>query len=170
MTKNSDPTLAERAGYLYRHLLLLQRIFQISEESDPANSRVTDGQALREGICDVLDELVEQAHALTAVPLPLRDWRTGDGPDDERWRALTEVERRETLSLVAAYENLIAWCEGHLSDGFEQANGTSGHDGRVRSRLDPNGGPDVLEAERARLARYRRDMAFLDRRRGAEAV
>src|SRR5258705_11929867 len=72
--------------------------------------------ALCTAIRDVLDELAEHARILTMVPLPLNEWRPGDGPQDERWRALTELERREVLSMVSGYANLISWNERTLRD------------------------------------------------------
>jgi hypothetical protein len=98
MTKPSEITLVERAGRVYRRLLLLRRLFQISDETDDVEWLGTGDKAgdatLCSGVREVLDEVTEHARVLTTVPFPLRDWRPGDGSDDERWRALTEVERR----------------------------------------------------------------------------
>ncbi len=161
MLKTSEATLVQRAGYLYRHLLLIRRLFQQPDENDTvepfAGDTEAEAQALRGGIREVLDELTEQARVITTVPFPLREWQPGDGPDDERWRALSEVERREMLSLVSAYEDLITWAEGQTLPRFE------------RAARDQNQATDYLRAERARVARFRHDMAFLDRRRNAES-
>jgi hypothetical protein len=159
MLKTSEATLVQRAGYLYRHLLLIRRLFQQPDENDTvefAGDTEAEVQALRGGIREVLDELTEQARVITTVPFPLREWHPGDGPDDERWRALSEVERREMLSLVSAYEDLITWAEGQTHPRFE------------RIARDQNQESEYLRAERARVARFRQDMAFLDRRRNAE--
>jgi hypothetical protein len=178
MMKSSDATLVERAGYLYRQLLLLQRLFQVSGESDDASWLGTSSEAsdlaLCTGIREVLDELTEQARVFTTLPFPLREWRPGDGADDERWRALTEFERREVLSLVSGYEALITWGEELLCDESELPKRTES-DGSavvVRSRKSPRKpiGPDYLQAERARVARFRQEMGFLERRRIAETA
>ncbi len=79
---------------------------------------------------------------------PISEWQPGDGPDDERWLALTELERREVTSMVTGYESLIAWGEAHAN----------GH-GREAT--------DYLKAERTRLGRFRQEMGFLERRRSA---
>jgi hypothetical protein len=164
-------TLAERAAYLYRRLLLLQRLFEPIEGTDTvdwfAAADETEALALRAGIRELLDDLGRQARVLTTVPSPLREWRPGDGPDDERWRALTEVERREVLSLVSSYEALIAWVEGQSG----QHGDADGSDLVVAIRKPPRdarGTTEYLRSERARLTRFRQDMGFLDRRRAAE--
>jgi hypothetical protein len=95
-------------------------------------------------VSELLDELTEHAEILTSIPFPISEWQRGDGPDDERWRALTELERREVASMVAGYESLIAWGESS-----------------ARSRE----ATDYLKAERARLGRFRQEMGFLERRR-----
>lgn len=176
MITSSEATLTQRAGYLYRRLLLLQRLFQVSGESDDASWLGASGEAcdlaLCTGIREVLDELTEQARVFTTVPFPLSEWRPGDGADDERWRALTEFERREVLSIVSGYEALITWGEelsGHETDLAERAE----HDGNtalISRRLPrkPIGSADYLRAERARVARFRQEMGFLERRRIAE--
>jgi hypothetical protein len=177
--KTSEATLAQRAGYLYRHLLLLQRLFQGPDENDTAEWLTTGDEAealaLRAGIREVLDELTEQSRVLTTVPFPLRDWRPGDGTDDERWRALTEVERREVLSLVSGYENLITWAEGQAYQRFGLAERYEWKGADVimaphKPPRDPNETTEYLKAERARVARFRQDMGFLNRRRTAETA
>jgi hypothetical protein len=176
MMKTSEATLVQRTSYLYRRLLLLQRLFQVSGENDDADWLGTTDQAkdlaLCGGIREVLDDLAEQASVLTTIPYPIRDWRPGDDRNDERWHALTEVERREILSLVSGYEALISWAEGLTC-----------HESDLGERLDPRGaaaGPprtlprnalsaaDYLKDERSRVARFRQEMGFLERRRGAD--
>ena len=100
-----EPTLKERAGQLYRRLLLVQRLFRSASPDDEADwmDAGEKGPALRAAVCDVLDELVDHAQVLTSVPLPISEWRPGDGPQDDRWRALTELERREMLSIISGY-------------------------------------------------------------------
>lgn len=100
---------------------------------------------------EVLNQLAEDARVLTTVPLPIGNWRPGDGADDERWRALTEIERREIASLLTGYETLIALIEHEP----------------FRNTADAR---ETLQAERARLARFRQDMGFLDRRRPTAVV
>src|SRR5262245_58556563 len=122
--KRVEPSLRERAGRMYRRLLLLQRLFQPPREgedeplgTDDAARDMAVGAAVRE----VLDELTEHARLLTTIPFPLCEWRPGDPGDDERWRALTEVERREIVSLVAGYDDLITWAENMTSEEMELA-------------------------------------------------
>jgi hypothetical protein len=166
MMKTSEATLGQRAGYLYRHLLLLQRLFQGPDEDDSAESLPVGDEAeavaIRAAIRDVLEELTEHARVLNTVPYPLREWQPGDGPNDERWRGLTEVERRDVLSLVSAYESLITWAEEQTHQPFII--------GPRRPSLDPlNETAEYLKAERARVARFHRDLAFLERRRAETA-
>ena|SRR5258705_2899324 len=149
MHKTSDATLSERAGHLYKQLLLLRRVFdgEGGDGSFPFTADDAETRALCGAVRDVLDQLAIHARVLTTVPFPLKEWRPGDSPDDERWRALTEVERREMLSLVAAHENLIGILEREVLQGVE-----------VETH-------ELLRVERARLARFRQEMPFLDRRR-----
>jgi hypothetical protein len=111
-----EPTLKERAGQLYRRLMLLQRLFRSASPDDEADwmEAGEKGPALRAAVCDVLDELVDHAQVLTSVPLPISEWRPGDGPQDDRWRALTELERREMLSIISGYGDLISRSEGMM--------------------------------------------------------
>ena len=150
MIKTSEATLNERAGYVYRKLLLLQRLFQVSSENENADwldaGEPARNLALCSGILEVLDDLAEQARVLTTVPFPLKEWRAGDRADDERWRALTEVERREVLSIVSCYEDLITWCES-----------------LTESPQNPSA-IEHLKSERTRLARFRQEVGFLERR------
>jgi hypothetical protein len=153
MKRTSDATLVERAGFLYRQLLLLQRVFPDATEDTRPLPFGDDGDArsLCFGVREVLNQLAEEARVLTAVPLPIGHWRPGDGADDERWRALTEVERREIASLLTGYETLITLMEREPFRNTAEAR-------------------EILQAERARLTRFRQDMGFLDRRRATAAV
>src|SRR5262245_27018640 len=126
----SEATLADRAEYLYRKLVLLQHVFQPTDENDSVawlNDGDAASSALRAAIREELDDLAEQALVLTKTPHPIREWRPGDGADDERWRALTDIERREVLSLASAYENLVARCETQQPEPDERANPTDLH-------------------------------------------
>ena len=146
--KTVEPSLKERAGRMYRQLLILQRLFYRSREADDvewvaAGDRSRD-VALCAAVSEILDELTDHAEILTTMPFPISEWQPGDGPDDERWRALTELERREVASMVSGYEGLIAWSESSA---------------REREATD------YLKAERTRLGRFREEMGFLERRR-----
>lgn len=153
MKRTSEATLVERAGFLYRQLLLLQRVFPDATEDTRPLPFGDDGDArsLCFGVREVLNHLAEEARVLTTVPIPLGNWRPGDSADDERWRALTEIERREIASLVAGYETLITLIEREP----------------FRNTADAR---EILQVERARLARFRQDMGFLDRRRPTAVV
>jgi hypothetical protein len=148
--KTVEPTLKERAGRMYRQLLILQRLFYRSREADDvewmAASDHTRDVALCAAVSEILDELTEHAEVLTTIPFPISEWQPGDGPDDERWRALTELERREVASMVSGYEGLITWSESSAR-------------GREAT--------EYLKAERTRLGRFREEMVFLERRRNA---
>src|SRR5262249_18333138 len=113
--KAVELTLKERAGRMYRQLLVLQRLFQRSREGDDVewagNGDHGRDVALCLAVSEVLDELTDHAEILTSIPFPISEWQRGDGPDDERWRALTELERREVSSMVSGYESLITWGE-----------------------------------------------------------
>src|SRR5262249_60526374 len=111
--------------------------------------------ALCAAIRDVIDELAEHARILTLIPLPLNEWRLGDGPQDERWRALTELERREVLSIISGYDNLISWSEGIVRGNLSQ---------------DMREAAEFLKTERVRLDRFRGEMSFLERRRNVDGV
>src|SRR5262249_42883640 len=142
--------LKDRAGRMYRQLLILQRLFQRSREADDvewvgAGDHARDVQ-LCAAVSEMIDELTEHAEILTTIPFPISEWQPGDGPDDERWRALTELERREVASMVSGYEGLITWSE----------TSARGHEAT-----------DYLKAERTRIGRFRQEMGFLERRRNA---
>ena len=148
--KTVELTLKERAGRMYRQLLILQRLFQRAREADDvewlAGGDHSRDVALCAAVCEILDELTEHAEILTEIPFPISEWQPGDGPDDERWRALTELERREVASMVSGYEGLITWCESSAR-------------GREAT--------DYLKGERTKLGRFRQEMGFLERRRNA---
>ena len=169
MHKVSEATLVERAGYLYRQLLLLRRVFQGGEDRDDpcATPDAAEARALRDAVRELLEQLAEHARILTTVPFPIRDWRPGDGADDERWRAMTDVERRELLSLVAAHDQLIAIVERGALRGLDPAerNESGGTGPRTVSSSASPDADEVVSVERVRIARFRQDMPFLDRRR-----
>jgi hypothetical protein len=173
-----EPTLKERADHLYRRLLLLQRVFPDSREVDPegvdwlGTGDGAQAMALCGAIREVLDELIGHAKALTAVPLPLSEWRPGDRSDDERWRALTELERREVMSLLSSYENLVSWVEGVTRRAPVFAGPDSNPWGIDIHPPEPpketREGVEYLKAERARIDRFRHEMGFLDKRRNGD--
>lgn len=143
---------------MHRRLLLLQRLFQGSRDPDTADvlELGEDGREpnLAAAILELVDELAEQAKILTAIPSPIGDWQPGDAADDERWRALTEIERREVLALVSGYENLITW-------GEEFARRPGVPPQKIHEACE------YLRTERARIERFRQEMGFLERRRFA---
>jgi len=154
--KSVEPTLMERTSHLYSQLLLLQRLFRVSGEYEgdwPGSGDEAQDLAFLAGIRTLVADLTGHARILTAVPFPLSEWRAGDGPDDDRWRALTEVERREVLSMVSAYENLLSWSEGLNSSALPSE---PSQDRRTVS--------EHLSAERSRVGRFRQELHFLERR------
>jgi hypothetical protein len=145
-------TLKERAGRMYRQLLLLHQIFQRPSDSDADwESTNASTTGLRDAIKEVIDELTDHAGIIMSAPFPISEWRPGDGPDDERWRALTEIERRELLALVSRYEDLIAWSEGAST--------------RAVGAALTYDATDYLQTQRVQLSRFRKDLTFLERRR-----
>lgn len=163
-------TLKERAGRMYRRLLLLRRIFEQQPDSDDgewSGPLPRSSAALCEAITEVIDELTDHAGTLMTAPFPISEWRSGDGPDDERWRALTEIERRELLTLISRYEDLIEWSEARACGGSRSTilapDRTLGPGQGLLSDAD-----DYLKAQRVQLGRFRHDLLFLDRRRIAE--
>jgi hypothetical protein len=167
--KIPEPTLKDRAAQLYRRLLLLQRLFPTGSADDDADLMDAGDKnrnfALCAAIRDVLDELAEHARILTMVPQPLSEWRLGDGPHDERWRALTGLERREVLSMLTGYANLIAWGERMVRGASVTGPGLADGQGRnlPQEMREPN---EYLKTERVRLDRFRAEMSFLGRRLG----
>lgn len=170
--KQVEPSLKERAGLIYRRLLLLQHLFHApDDDGDVPDSDVCIADAaLGAAVREVLDELTEHARVLTSVPSPISEWRPGDTRDDERWRALTEVERREVLALASGYDSLITWAEQMASGQMELAallevSGEAvGGERLPRLAHSPNDAVDYLKAERTRVARFRQEMRFLTRR------
>jgi hypothetical protein len=156
-----EPTLRERTAHLYRQLLLLQHLFQVAADADDADWLEKGDRQQNIALCiairEMLRELTEHARVLTSIPMPIGEWRPGDGAGDERWRPLTELERREILALLAAYEGLVSWSE-------QVAGRASG----FAISPDSAGGAIDLRAERAKIDRFRQEMAFLERRRGGE--
>ena len=116
------------------------------------------------------DELIEHARVLASAPFPISEWRPGDTRDDERWRALTEVERREVLSLVSGYDDLISWAEQmaggqlELVSLIEVSGGNLANQRLTHSPVSAHEAANYLKAERARVTRFRQEMRFLDRR------
>ncbi len=165
-------TLKERAGRIYRQLLLLHRIFdrQSDAESDWSGSAPPIGNvALCDAIREVLEELTDHACTLMTAPFPISEWRPGDGPDDERWRALTEIERRELLALVARYEDLIAWSEERAA-GAGEGLAVSGAGRATPGPFRRREAEEYLQAQRIELGRFRKEMTFLQRRRGVTGL
>ena len=168
-----EPTLKDRAGQLYRRLLLLQRLFRSASADD--DSDVMDAGdkgrsvALSAAIRDVLDELAEHARVLTLVPIPINEWRAGDSARDERWRALTELERREVLSMVSGYANLIAWGERMVRAATVASPPTAENQGRSLPQ-EIREATEFLNTERVRLDRFRGEMSFLEIRRNGDGA
>jgi len=172
--KNGEMTLKERAAHVHRRLVLLQRVFQPSQETTDLEclgaASKADDPALSAGIRELLDELIDHVKALSTIPFPLSEWRPGDGSNDERWRALTEIERREVLALVSGYESLISWGETVMRSeaSVVHAGGWSGSRPVVlmpgASSREMGSLTDELKAARARVDRFRNEMHFLERR------
>ena len=175
-----EPTLKERAGRMYRQLLLLQRLFQCSQDSDEVEWLGSGGARdleLCAAVREVIDELAAHAEVLVSMPFPVSEWRPGDGSDDDRWRALTEIERRSVVSMLAAYDNLITWSEQTVGGPVEVI---AWPDAACTADGQPRKLPEVwqklresteyLNAERMRVARFRQEMAFLEKRRVAGHV
>jgi hypothetical protein len=168
--KIPEPTLKDRAEQLYSRLLLLQRLFPPTPADDDPDLMDAGDKGRNVALCgairDVLDELAEHARILTKVPPPLSDWRLGDGSHDERWRALTELERHEVLAMVSGYANLIAWGERLVRGTSVTGPGAAEGPGRSLSQ-EMREATEYLKAERVRLDRFRGEMGFLgNRRRG----
>lgn len=170
--KQAEPSLKERVGRIYRRLLLLQQMFEPPRDDDEpldAADRASRA-ALNAAVREVLDELTEHARVMMSVPFPISEWRPGDTRDDERWRALTEVERREVLSLVSGYDNLIGWAEQiaggqlELASLIEVSGGNLANQRFSYSPVSAHEAADYLKAERARVTRFRQEMIFLSRR------
>jgi hypothetical protein len=171
---SSDASLLDRAQRMHRRLVLLQSLFEAAPEGEdggPEPAEKSRSQALTAAIREILDGLTEDAHTLTTVPAPLSQWRPGDVAGDERWRPLTEIERRDVLALVASCEYLVSWGESFTEwvagAGAQALTGTTGL--RLAAPVAPEitEATELLQAERARLNRFRHEMGFLERRRPA---
>ena len=167
-------SLLDRAHRMHRRLVLLQSLFEPPPEDDDGSLASADksrSQALTAAIREILDGLTEDAQTLTTVPSPLSEWRPGDTAGDDRWRALTEIERRDVLALVASCEHLISWGESFTEwvagASAPALTGTIGP--RLAAPLAPEIGEaaELLKTERARLNRLQHEMGFLERRRQA---
>ncbi len=154
--KTVEPTLKERVSYMYRLLVLLQQLFQVSRQVEDvewlASGSTSRDLALCTGIRELLEELAKHAQVITSAPFPISDWRPGDSPDDTRWRGLTEIEVREVLALLANYESLVTW--GEKQTGFH-------------ARPPSAGAQDTeyLKEQRAQIERFRRELGFLEKQR-----
>jgi len=166
----AEPSLQERAHRMYRRLLLLQHLFHPSRDDDGYALESGDrgrNLALGAAVREVLDELTEHARVLTSVPFPISEWRPGDSADDERWRALSDVERRELLSLVSGYDSLITWAEEITRGQVEiaalvETSPTNLSERAMRSSPQlTRDATEYLKAERARLGRFGQEMRFL---------
>ena len=107
----TGPTLQERALRTHRRLLVLERVFQKTDGLFQEREVNEAEAALCEGVREILAELAEDARVMSTVPLPFSEWRPDDGPLDERWRTISQLERREVSQLVRAYEDLIDYNE-----------------------------------------------------------
>jgi hypothetical protein len=175
--KTVEPTLKERASYMYRLLVLLQQLFQVSRQVEDVEWLATGSGsrdlALCIGIRELLEDLARHAQVLTSTPFPVSDWRPGDGPDDARWRGLTEIEVREVLAMLANYESLVTWGERLTGNSGEYA-GRSGGDNPVaifQARSMQAAAPDsadYLKDQRAQIERFRRELGFLEKPRLAK--
>src|SRR3977135_1376116 len=85
--KTVEPTLNDRAGRMYRQLVILQRMFQRSGEADEVEGLGTGDHAkeaaLWSAMAEMIDELTDHVALLTSIPFPISEWQSGDGPDDE---------------------------------------------------------------------------------------
>jgi len=174
--KTVEPTLKERVGYMYRLLVLLQQLFQVSRQVEDVEWLATGGSsrdlALCSGIRELLEDLAKHAYTLTSAPFPISDWRPGDGPDDARWRGLTEIEVREVLAMLSNYESLVAWAE-KLAAGTAEVSGRTGTDNPVAifqarsASPGPHDAAEFLKDQRAQIDRFRRELGFLEKQRAA---
>ena len=175
--KTVEPTLKERVSYMYRLLVLLQQLFQVSRQVEDVEWLATGGNsrdlALCTGVRELLEDLANHAQILTAAPFPISDWRPGDGPDDARWRGLTEIEVREVLAMLANYETLVAWGE-KLTGNATEFGGRSGNDNAVAifqarsASMGSHEAAEYLKGQRAQIDRFRRELGFLEKQRVAE--
>ena len=156
--KTVEPTLKERVSFMYRQLVLLQQLFQVSRQVEDvewlATGAASRDLALCSGIRELLEDLAKHAQLLSSTPFPVSDWRPGDGPDDARWRGLTEIEVREVLAMLSNYESLVAW--GEKQTGFH---------GRPPSAGSQD--TEYLKDQRAQIERFRRELGFLEKQKVA---
>jgi hypothetical protein len=172
--KTVEPTLGERTSYMYRLLVLLQRLFQVSGQIEDVEWLATGDSnrdlALCGGVRELLEDLAKHAQILTSAPFPVSDWRPGDGPDDERWRGLTEIEIREVRAMLSNYESLVTWGE-RLTGNTADVVGSAVADSSVaifQSRSlpkEPYEAADYLKDHRAQIERFRRELSFLEKER-----
>lgn len=169
-------SLLDRALRMHRRLVLLQNLFESvpkGEDGSPATDEQLKNQALTAAIREILDGLADDAQTLTTVPSPLSQWRPGDAAGDERWRPLTELERRDVLALVASCEHLVSWGESFTQwvSGARllAPTGTTGPRLATPVPAEIDEATEMLRAERARLDRLRQEMGFLERRRPSAA-
>jgi hypothetical protein len=172
--KTVEPTLKERVSYMYRLLVLLQQLFQVSRQVEDVEWLATGANsrdlALCAGVRELLEDLAKHAQILISTPFPISDWRPGDGPDDARWRGLTELEVREVLAMLANYESLVAWAEKATgaSAEFGSRAGTDNSVAFFPARGASNGSHEAIEYlkdQRAQVERFRRELGFLERQR-----
>ena len=172
--KTVEPTLKERASYIYRLLVLLQQLFQVSRQVEDVEWLATGVSsrdlALCGGVRELLEDLAQHAQVLASAPFPISDWRPGDEPDDERWRGLTEIEVREVLAMLSNYESLVTWGESLTSNtaDFVRRAAVGGPVAIHQARSMPDGlheAADHLKDHRAQVERFRRELGFLEKQR-----
>jgi hypothetical protein len=172
--KTVEPTLKERVSYMYRLLVLLQQIFQVSRQVEDVEWLATGANsrdlALCTGVRELLEDLAKHAQLLISAPFPISDWRPGDGPDDARWRGLTEIEVREVLAMLANYESLVAWAEkvAGVQAEFGSRAATDNSVAFFPARAAANGSHEAAEYvrdQRAQVERFRRELGFLEKQR-----
>lgn len=171
-----EPTLKERVSYMYRLLVLLQQIFQVSRQVEDVEWLATGVNsrdlALCTGVRELLEDLAKHAQVLTSAPFPISDWRPGDSSDDARWRGLTEIEVREVLAMLANYESLVAWGEkvAGVQTDFGSRAATDNSVAFFPARGASNGlheAVEYLKDQRAQVERFRRELGFLEKQRAA---
>ena len=171
--KTVEPTLKERVSYMYRLLVLLQQLFQVSRQVEDVEWLATGGNsrdlALCSGVRELLEDLAKHAQTLTSAPFPISDWRPGDGPDDARWRGLTEIEVREVLAMLANYESLVSWGEKLIGNSADFAGRGDNNPVAIfqarNSMAGSHDAADYLKEQRAQIDRFRRELGFLEKQR-----
>ena len=170
--KHVEPTLKERVSYMYRLLVLLQQLFQVSRQIEDVEWLATGVNsrdlALCTGVRELLEDLSKHAQILTLAPFPISDWRPGDSADDARWRGLTEIEVREVLAMLSNYETLVSWAE-KLTGAPAEFGGRSASDNAVaifqarNSASLSHESADYIKSQRAQIERFRRELGFLEK-------